>query len=314
MLHNAGTIRPLRHTIEHAPIMPAMHERDVVGHARLHAQRKEPVLHIAVRTDAAPPRRTPQPVTRQRPRLRMLLLTTLGVLVAATAGVLGMKLLDPATLPITSVRIEGRFTHVTAVELQQKLATVTSGNFLRVDVDAIRQTALALPWISSVNVQRVWPDTLRVSITEHVAAATWAEAGDEAATGLLNTSGTLFTPDPASYPERLPAIRGPHDAHGALLGHYQAMNQTLLPLGLRITHLTQDNRRAFHLTLDNDIDLALGRSDSYARLMRFVRAWPALQAAGLQPAVIDLRYSNGLAVRWLQQESGENTAATGRNS
>jgi cell division protein FtsQ len=200
------------------------------------------------------------------------------------------------------------------VELQQKLATVTSGNFLLVDVDGIRHTALALPWVSSVNVQRVWPDTLRVSITEHVAAATWIETGAEAATGLLSTSGRLFTPELASYPDRLPTISGPHDTHGALLGHYQAMNQTLLPLGLRITHLTQDARRAFHLTLDNGIELALGRSDSYARLMRFVYAWPVLQAPGTQPAVIDLRYSNGLAVRWLQQESGENTAATGRNS
>lgn len=314
MLHNAGTASPLRRAVEHAPILPTVHERDTIGRARQSTLRKEPILHTTARADAAPLRRTPAPVVQQRPRLRILLLTTLGLLVTAVSGVLGVKLLDPATLPITSVRIEGRFTHVTAVELQQKLAAVTSGNFLRVDVDAIRQTALALPWVNTVSVQRVWPDTLRVSITEHLATAAWAETDNEQTLGLLNTSGTLFTPEHSSYPEGLPMITGPHGAHTALLGHYQAMNQTLLPLGLRVKRLAQDNRRAFSLTLDNGIELALGRSDSYARLMRFVRAWPSLQSSGVQPASIDLRYSNGLAVRWPQQESGKNTAVTGRNS
>ena len=311
MLHNAS---PLRRAMEHAPIIPTGREREMARHTRLPVQRKEPVLQTIVRSEATPPCRTPAPVTQQRARLRKTLLTSLGVLLVIAAGVFGMKLLDPATLPITSVRIEGRFTHVTAVELQQRLATVTRGNFLTVDVAAIRQTALGLPWVNSVSVQRVWPDTLRVNITEHLATATWTEAGNEQALGLLNNSGTLFTPERRSYPEHLPTILGPHGAHTALLGHYQAMNQTLKPLGLRIKNLTQDNRRAFYLMLDNGIELALGRSDSYTRLMRFVRAWPTLQAAGARPAVIDLRYSNGLAVRWSKQETGENAAATGRNS
>lgn len=310
MLHNASS---LRRAMEHAPILPTVRERDTLGRARQPTLRKEPILPTTACVDAAPARRTPAPVVPQRRRLHMLLIT-LGILVAVAGGLLAIKLLDPATLPITSVRIEGRFTHVTAVELQQKLAAVTSGNFLRVDVDAIRQTALALPWVNSVSVQRVWPDTLRVSITEHLAAATWAETADGQALGLLNASGTLFTPEHSSYPEGLPTLLGPHGAHTTLLGHYQAMNQTLLPLGLRIKRLAQDNRRAFSLTLDNGIELALGRSDSYARLMRFVRAWPSLQNSTVQPVSIDLRYSNGLAVRWPQQESGKNTAAMGRDS
>ncbi|MDA1107543.1 MAG: FtsQ-type POTRA domain-containing protein, partial [Proteobacteria bacterium] len=257
----------------------------------------------------------PQP--RRRSRLRVLLLGAGGVLLAALAGVLVMKLLDPATLPIKAVRIEGRFTHVTAAELQQRLAGVAAGNFLSVNVEAIRHAAQTLPWVRTVTVRRVWPDTVRVEVTEQLAIARWGETGADSGavsgavsgvvqgTGLLNNSGALFTPERTSFPDGLPEIRGPRGAHSALLGHYYAMNQALLPLKLRVTRLTQDDRRAFHLLLDNGTELALGRADSYTRLMRFVRAWPTLQARGLPVVAVDLRYSNGLAVRLKTVASGE---------
>ncbi|MDO9372734.1 MAG: FtsQ-type POTRA domain-containing protein [Gammaproteobacteria bacterium] len=301
MLHNATPPDFRRRAIEHAPIAPLLHEKPTIYSAhQITARRHEPTLSPPAPETATPRRAAPLP-PRRRSRLRVLLLGAGGVLLAALAGALVMKLLDPATLPIKSVRIEGRFTHVTAAELQQKLAGVAAGNFLSVNVEAIRHAAQTLPWVRTVTVRRVWPDTVRVEVTEQLAIAHWSETGavngTAPGTSLLNNSGALFTPERASFPNGLPEIRGPRGAHSALLAHYYAMNQALLPLKLRVTRLTQDERRAFHLQLDNGTELALGRADSYARLMRFVRAWPALQAREAQVALIDLRYSNGFAVR-----------------
>lgn len=311
MLPNATPADFRRRAIEHAPIF-SLRETPTVQREKIIARRAEPALNPPAR-DVVPARRVTRSQLQRRSRLRVLLLGAGGVLLAALAGVLMLKLLDPATLPIKAVRIEGRFTHVTAAELQQHLTGVAAGNFLSVNVEAIRHAAQTLPWVHTVTVRRVWPDTVRVEVSEQMAIAGWGETGAEQDTGLLNNSGELFTPERAGFPDGLPQIRGPRGAHSALLGHYYAMNQALLPLGLRVTRLTQDDRRAFHLLLDNGTELALGRADSYARLMRFVRAWPSLQARGLPVAGVDLRYSNGLAVRWAAQQSGAKTEVKGGN-
>lgn len=306
MLHSATPADFRRRAIEHAPIAPLLREKPTIYSAhQITARRNEPVFNPPAPEAATPRRRATLLPLLRRSRLRVLLLGIGGVLIAALAGALVMKLLDPATLPIKSVRIEGHFTHVSAAELQQKLTAVAAGNFLSVNVEAIRHAAQTLPWVRTVTVRRVWPDTVRVEVTEQLAIAHWSEAdaapgavtGTASATGLLNNSGELFTPERASFPDGLPEIRGPRGAHSALLAHYYAMNQALLPLGLRMTRLTQDDRRAFHLLLNNGTELALGRADSYARLMRFVRAWPVLQAREAQVALIDLRYSNGFALQ-----------------
>lgn len=310
MLHSATSTRPLRRVIEHAPIVAGVRGDDSW-------QRVEPLPRTRARDAMGPARRTTQPQEAARPqrsRLRVLLLATGGLLLAVAAGALTLKLLDPATLPIASVRIEGQFTHVTARELEHTLANVARGNFISVNVDAIRKAAQTLPWVNTVTVHRVWPDTLRIKVSEQVAVANWGEVGAEQDSGLLNNSGKLFTPARTTFPDGLPEIRGPRGTHGTLLAHYHAMSQTLVPLGLHVQRLTQDERRAFHLTLDNGITLVLGRADSYARLMRFVHVWPSLQARESQLALIDLRYSNGFAVRWGRQESNAKAEVTGGKS
>ena len=300
MLHRATPSDFRRRAIEHAPITARVTTVPTMRHAHpIASRRHEPTLNTPAQDATA--RRTPPLPLRHRSRLRVLLLGAGGVLLGVLCSGLVIKLLDPATLPIKSVRIEGRYTHVSAAELQQKLTAVAAGNFLSVNVDAIRHAAQTLPWVRTVTVRRVWPDTVRVEVTEQVAIVRWSETGADPdavqATGLLNNSGALFTPDRTSFPVGLPEIRGPRGAHNALLAHYYAMNQMLLPFKLRVTRLTQDDRRAFHLLLDNGTELALGRADSYARLMRFVRAWPVLQAREAQVALIDLRYSNGFALQ-----------------
>ena len=80
---------------------------------------------------------------------------------------------------------------------------------------------------------------------------------------------------------------------------YQAMQGMLEPLGLRISHLTMNERRAWSLYLNNGLQLRLGRNDAHLRLLRFVRVY----AKVLKPQQdkidsVDLRYTNGFAVRW----------------
>ena len=72
----------------------------------------------------------------------------------------------------------------------------------------------------------------------------------------------------------------------------------LMALGLVIDGVTRDARGDWSLILLGGTELMLGTDDIEARFERLVAAYPQIEAIGM-PERIDLRYSNGLAVRWL---------------
>ena len=77
------------------------------------------------------------------------------------------------------------------------------------------------------------------------------------------------------------------------------MSELLKANDLTIDSLTLDERRAWHLSLNNQVRLVLGRQSAMDRLQRFIRFYPAV-LAGKAKVIdeIDLRYTNGFVVRW----------------
>ncbi len=202
-------------------------------------------------------------------------------------------LLDPATLPITTIRVEGSFHHVSAEQLRAQVAGALHGGFFDVNVDALQQRIEQLPWVAHATVRRIWPGTVAINVDEQQALARWA------AGGLINRQGQLFKPQPASYPAGLPELAGPPGSEAQLSERYRAVQDMLQPLGLKVSELEQDARRAWSLRLDNGIELVLGREDSMVRLTRFTEVWPRVLANREQTiARVDLRYTNGFAVLW----------------
>jgi cell division protein FtsQ len=64
--------------------------------------------------------------------------------------------------------------------------------------------------------------------------------------------------------------------------------------------LMADNRRYWQIHLDNGIWLDMGRQDIQARMRRFLKVYPIIRRDGGNAIIerIDLRYSNGLVVKW----------------
>ena len=60
-----------------------------------------------------------------------------------------------------------------------------------------------------------------------------------------------------------------------------------------------NERRAWSLRLANGLQLGLGRNDIHLRLLRFVRVYAEVLKPRLEAIdSVDLRYTNGFAVRW----------------
>jgi len=221
-------------------------------------------------------------------------LLLLGLLVSA--GLLGKQWLsDPWRFPLSVVEVKGDFRYLDKQQLQAAVAPHATGGFFTVDVAAIRSAAEQLPWVRKASVKRVWPETLRLQIEEQQPVARWG------ARGFLNKQGEPFLPETTSVSLILPSLAGPDGQELKVLENFQRVTETLSPLGLKVTQMQLDKRRAWHLQLDNTVLLELGRADAWQRLQRFVRAWPVVFAGRLDELQrVDLRYSNGFSVSWKQ--------------
>ena len=196
---------------------------------------------------------------------------------------------DPAHLPLRVLEIAGELRHLDRSEIAAAIGEAARGGFFTVDVDAVRSRAEALPWVRSARVRRVWPDRLRVEIEEQQAVARWGERA------LLNAAGERFMPPPR--------LEGPEALSERVMRRYVAMRRALAGIGRSVRSLTLTERRAWRLELDNGVLLNLGREDTERRMQRFVRVYPGLvAAAGTEMQTVDMRYSNGFAVRWQERQ------------
>ena len=223
-------------------------------------------------------------------------LRALVILPAMLATLVGVFFATQALLdrPVKQLRLHGAFQRVTPIQVEAALAPARGRGFLSSDLGELRRRVETLDWVDEVTIARVWPDTLVVRVVEHQAAARWG------ATGLLNTSGELFTDESRyEFPE-LPRLAGPRGDERRVASQYLALRGRLAEANLALDTLTMDERGAWQIELISGQEIRLGRRDLQQRVDRFFQVVVPVLAAEMQRvSYIDLRYTNGFAVGWL---------------
>ena len=194
--------------------------------------------------------------------------------------------------------------HTTSAQVRGVVDGSVTGNFFTVNLPAVQGALEMLPWIQDARVSRLWPDTLRVALTERTPFARWQSGG------LVSDGGTVFDADVAGD---FPLFDGPAGSGQEMLDSYRAFQGIVSPLGVRITKLDLSARQAWRMKWSDGTQLALGRQDVPARLARFVALYPALvERLDAKPVYVDLRYADGFAVR-LPAKTGAAGPIPGRN-
>lgn len=200
---------------------------------------------------------------------------------------------NPQTLPVNKIRVHGAFVNVDEAMLHRAVNNVVAGGYFNVDVERVREVVEDLPWVNKASVRRVWPDTLSVSVVEQKPVAI------SKLKGLINSSGDVFKPLNKTVSKSLPVFDGDASLNKLMLSHYHDMNKLLSAINLNITYIKVDARHAVELKLDNGLRVVLGRGNSIDRLERFMRIYHKVLASRINDiAVIDLRYTNGMAISW----------------
>lgn len=274
---------------------PAAQESDHEPAPRM-AARESPAETASVDDDAAESRRG----GRGSVLLAMLLMSGLAV------G--GWYLLQPDTLPIRRVNIEGEFRELSQTELQTLVVENLQGGFFSVDVGNLREVLQDNPWVREVWIQRSWPDALDIAVREEVAAARWND------NGLVNGNGDYFEPPLADLPAGLPQLEGPDGMQSQLTEQLLNLQTLLAPLGLHIKKLALSERRAWSFVTDSGLRVVLGREQFDDRLRRFIELVPASLGDRLaEAAYIDMRYTNGFAVRFNEEKGAPEKGANEGN-
>ncbi|TNF08771.1 MAG: FtsQ-type POTRA domain-containing protein [Gammaproteobacteria bacterium] len=207
------------------------------------------------------------------------------------------KLYERLNVAIGVIAIKGEFAQVDQAEIQQLVEPLVSGGFLSLNLQTIRRELELHPWVQQARVSRRWPDELVITVSEEVPIARWGD------TGFLNVRGERRDIGDNSALAFLPKLQGGDQSERHLMKSYREMVQLLQPSGLRIATLKRDDRGAWWLRLDNDLELVIGRDQVMEKMRRFLEVWEqVLKEKSDQIARVDIRYDNGVAVQWVTQQ------------
>ena len=201
--------------------------------------------------------------------------------------------------PIDSIEISGPFQRVTALQIEEAISDELENGFVSANLDAIQQCIVVLPWIDQATVARRWPNRLRITVTEQVPAAVWGERG------LLNVRGELFVISARHIPAELPRLSGPEDRSADVARRYLEVRERLIPVGLDLRRVHLDPRGAWEMTLQNGVEVRLGRRSIEPRTELFLNiVADIVMGRGADIEYVDMRYSNGFTIGWV---NGSNT-------
>ena len=201
------------------------------------------------------------------------------------------ELSDPQTLPFHEVRIQGQFQHLNPVQLQRIAEKGINGGFFTLDMEALRQNLLTIPWVEDVAIRRI-PGTLIIAVKEQQPLARWNDQY------LVNTDQQLF-PAPQDAPAGLPVLQSPPDQQQTVLSDYLQISSLFKSLNIKVVRLQLNERGSLEFTLDNGILVTVGRDEILPRVTRLAHWHTKLgddKAALVQS--IDLRYQNSIAIAW----------------
>lgn len=243
-----------------------------------------------------------KPRKLRMPKLPLAKLAALPVafLVVFLSYELSTALLDR---PIRTIRIEGPFERVSALEIEAAIGDELERGFFSASLAEIQDRVVALSWIDKANVVRRWPDTVEISVMEQIPAAAWGERG------LMNTRGELFVAKARHVPAELPRLSGPEGSAPEVARRYLAIRKHLIPLGLDLRRLHMDARGAWDLTLSNGVQVRLGRRDTDERTDLFLDVVANIVSSReADIEFVDMRYSNGFTIGWEEDAGAERPA------
>lgn len=117
----------------------------------------------------------------KRAARRLPIVVIVGVVLVAVLGIAGVVLANSGVFTVRQVTVSG-VSHITAEEMTELAAVPEGTTLLNVDANGITSRLTSNPWVQSASVDRVFPDTLNLNVTERTISAVVSVTVDESNT------------------------------------------------------------------------------------------------------------------------------------
>ncbi len=195
--------------------------------------------------------------------------------------------------PVKYVRVEGVFQYLVKDEIRAILQPLVTTGFFDADMQVIHDAVSTLPWVDSVAVKRIWPDTIDIKVREKKPYVRWGEHS------LMTEQGVIFTPKNINQFQNLTVLTGPDRQQLKVLEMMKGIKTTLADQSMELAEFNVNDRWAWKIRLATGLEILLGRNEQLKKLQRFLKSLPVLGPEQVeQIAIVDLRYPNGFAISW----------------
>ena len=194
------------------------------------------------------------------------------------------------------VHVRGHLTQVDRGAVGSVINESLRGDFFTIHLTQLQKAMANVPWVKRVVIRREWPNALSLTIEGDRAVARWGRSA------FLVRSGQVLL-GRAGDGVGLPVLSGPVGSSPLVYQMYQYVFHQLSLLHLQVVRLTLNSHGDWRLETQNGMILKLGREHVHERLQRFIKLYPRLSMDRRDVmAQVDLRYRNGVAVRWESYE------------
>ena len=232
---------------------------------------------------------------------RLVRVWTVRCLLIAVGVAVGIKVFPIAEEKfnpnIEQVSIEGEFQYLDRQEIVANVDIFNTDRLLTVRLGAIKKKLEQMPWVYSAQIARRWPAEIVITVTEQVPIARWNSDF------LINQYGEAFAREDKVV-VNIPKLHSKAASVDELMNNFLLFSSVLKTRGLIINELKQDERGSWQVELGNQMSIKLGSDMLSEKMQRFVVLYDhTLSKQAGRVENVDMRYSNGAAVKWLVDES-----------
>lgn len=237
--------------------------------------------------------------------LKPFLIAAFVCVLAVSLVAIKKQLNNKILFPITDIEIVSVLKNVNESDIKNIVLRDLKHGFFDIKLNQLAQEINDINWVAQTTLRRVWPNTVEVIVREHQAVAIWDDKT------LVSTEGLLFEV-PSSSEFNLAKVNGQKDRVKELLLAYSELEQLTDNFGLLIDQLNSVKSGEVKVTYNTGLSTVFALQDKEIQFKRF----ESLLKTGYltvkngnnelnKKAVksIDLRYSNGFSVVWLEQQT-----------
>lgn len=213
---------------------------------------------------------------------------------------------------------------VPIARLKDALQPAWSGSYFTADIDLMREAAEELPWVKSAQVERVWPDGIRVRLALFNAMAQYEDGR------LVSDDGFLFAANPEEEqgaPSRLPVIKCAQNQVGEATKNYKAFEKIFEKINADVMEVSISDRQSWSIVVESSyfppLPIELGQNEDgsiIGKVEEIAGAFPSMiELMGAPPSSIDARYDGAFAAgvpnrkvlaKYLEEERKRGEAAS----